>query len=184
MTRVSGTMTRSGPPGPHGVPARWRGTSPFGDLYQAFSSEAEASAVWGPGVPTVLLVDHLALRTRKSVGPARAGIDIMPVQGLTLSVDGRGGTVAQPGLRGLLGLARGFTRDGRELHARVDRTEWTMRAVRRSTAELRRGGTPVVRSATWRRFDLLAGATPEDLALAVALQLTVGNAPFPLANMA
>lgn len=183
VTRLSGAPLRradAGPVGPAGTTARWAASTPFGTVHEGWSSTTLTCAVWGPGIPTVLLIDEAGARGRTHASPARTRHEGVPSAGLALVVGDARGTVTQPRLRSLLAVPQVFTRDGCEVLAQVGGTAWTMRAVKRLSAELRRAGVPVVRSGGRGRYELLPGATPEDLALAVALDRGAGSVVFPL----
>jgi hypothetical protein len=137
------------------------------------------AALWGDGVPTVLVVnDHLrgttaspATRTHESI-PSRGG--------LRLVVGGATGVVDQPRIR-FFADPRTFTRAGQLVRARLGDTEWTMRWWGVRTAAVEREGRRIAEfSKGATRWALDPAAGPHDCAVALALLRSVSSAADPV----
>lgn len=169
------------PHGPRETAARWRAETPFGTVHESWTRDRLTSAVWGEGVPTVLLRNDVLLAASDRISPVNTVHQAVPAQGLTLLVVEEQGTVTQPGARQILD-PRSWTRSGHELHVSCGGRSWTMRATGRlsGAAELRREGGVVVRTPTLDRYVLTPAAEPLDLALAILLGRSARSTLFPV----
>lgn len=172
-------FTATGPPDAHGRATRWECSTPFGVVRETWEDAASRSTISGPGVPTASLsCDDPRNVTRSS--------DLRDApQPLTLVVAGTVGEVSQPGRAGPLWspatVVRSFTRDGRAVRAEVPGVgTWTMRARGTGTASVRRDDVEVLGSnQAATRLTLAEAASPTDLAVGLALVLTLRHALFP-----
>lgn len=184
MTAIRGRAIPSGQagaPGPGGAPARWHAETPFGPVFESWTRDRLTSTVWGPGIPTTALRNDARLAGADRISPANQVHENVPPAGLTLLVGDEVGLVEQPGTRRVLS-PRAWTRAGHELVITLGPAVWEMRALPGlgGRAELARGATAVVRTSSPGRYELMAEATPLDLALALVLGQSARPSLFPV----
>ena len=169
----------TGPLDPEGLATRWECLTPFGTVRETWVDSSLRSTIAGPGIPRV----SLSCDDPRNV--VRANDLRHAPQPLTLVVASAQDQVAQPGLAGPLWspatLLRSFTRDGRTVQADVPGVgTWTMRAQGSGSAVVRRGAVELLRSnQAATRLVLADSASPTDLAVGLALILTLRHAIFP-----